>query len=93
MKGGKMELKNIKYKSAVFFAAIGLVMYLLIGALQLLIANDPVFVAMYGAVSTLQALVYTPILGAVILYVLMILMIFVYNLVAKKYPISWEIKK
>ena len=88
-----MELKNIKYKSAVFFAALGLIMYLLVGILQILVAKDPTFVAMYGVVNSTQALVYTPILGAVILYILMILMIFVYNLVAKKYPIAWEIKK
>ena len=88
-----MELKNIKYKSAVFFAAIGLLMYLLIGILQMLISKDPAFAAIYGTIGPLQALVYTPILGAVISYIFMIFMIFVYNLVAKKYPISWEVKK
>jgi len=88
-----MELKNIKYKSAVFFAAVGLIMYLLVGILQVLVAKDPAFVALYGVVNSTQALVYTPILGAVITYVFMVLMIFVYNLVARKYPISWEMKK
>jgi len=88
-----MELKNIKYKSAVFFAAIGLVMYLLIGILQVFVARDPVFAALYGVVSPTQALVYTPLLGAAILYIFVMLTIFVYNIVAKKYPVAWEVKK
>ena len=88
-----MELKNIKYRSAVFFAAIGLLMYLLVGIIQVLVARDPAFVAMYGVINPLQALVYAPILGAVMSYILVVIVIFVYNLVAKKYPIAWEIKK
>ena len=88
-----MELKNIRYKSAVFFSAIALLLYLLIGALQILIQKDPAYAALYGLVSPLQALVYTPILGAVISYIFVIIVIFIYNFVAKKYPIAWEVKK
>jgi len=88
-----MELKQIKYKSAIFFSVAALVMYLLMGILQLVVANDPAFVAMYGSVSPLQALVYAPVLGAAVSYLFMVLMIFIYNVVAKKYPVSWEVKK
>jgi len=88
-----MELKNIRYKSAVFFAAIGLIMYFLVGILQVLVAKNPTFVEMYGTVSPVQALVYTPILGMAISYIFVMLVIFVYNIIAKKYPISWEVKK
>ena len=88
-----MELKRINYKSAVFFGAIALLMYLLIGILQVIVARDPAFVAIYGAVNTLAVLVYTPLLGAVISYLLLLLVIFIYNIVAKKYPIAWVVKK
>ena len=88
-----MELKNIRYRSAVFFAVLALLMYFIMGILQVLVGQDPTFVAMYGAVSSLQALVYTPLLGMVLFYLLMVLVIFIYNVVARKYPVEWTIKK
>jgi hypothetical protein len=92
-KGGKMELKNIKYRSAIFFAVVTLIMSFILGLLQLMVAKDPAFVAMYGSVKAVQVLIFSPILGLLFSYIFIVFMIFVYNMVAKKYPISWEVKK
>jgi hypothetical protein len=88
-----MELKRISYKSAIFFVVVAVVLYFFVGILQILLGRDPAYVATYGIVSPLQALVYAPILGAVISYLFTVMMIFIYNIVAVKYPISWTVKK
>ena len=88
-----MELKKVNYRSAVFFAVAALLMYFLIGVLQLLVSRDPAYVVLYGSVSALQVLLYTPFLGAAVSYIFIVFMILIYNIVAKKYPISWSIKK
>ena len=90
-----MELKNIKYKSAVYFGVFALVMYFVLGVLQLiLISQNPLYAAMAGVgISTAQLLVYTPLIGAVVVYLSTLLAILVYNIVAKSWPIAWELKK
>jgi len=94
-----MELKRVKFCSAVYVGVIALVMYLIVGALQLILfAQAPELAAAIAASGGVlptasQALVMTPIIGAVVGYVVAIIAILVYNFVAQKYPIAWEIKK
>jgi len=89
-----MKLTKINYVSAVFVGVSALVMYLILGIFQLiLISQDPTLVALMGSVSNTQVLVYTPIIGGIVAYIFMLIMILVYNLVARKYPASWNISK
>jgi|GEM_PF-607072 len=95
-----MELKKISYKSAVFFGFFALVSYFLIGLLQFgslkLAAGNTAYAEALNALSSmspLMLLVGVPVISGVVVYLLALLAIFIYNIVAKKYPISWEIKK
>jgi len=89
-----MKLTNINYVSAVFIGVSALVMYFILGILQLiLVAQDPTLVALMGSVSKVQILVYTPLIGGVVAYLFTLLMILVYNVVARKYPVSWIVAK
>jgi hypothetical protein len=86
-----MKLTKIKYGSAVFFGAFALVMYLLLGALQWSLRD--VLLAEGIKLTALQTFVYAPVIGAIVAYVIMVLAIAIYNAVAKKYPIAWEVSK
>ena len=89
-----MKLTKINYVSAVFLGVAALLMYFILGVLQLiLLSQDPTLVALIGSISKVQALVYTPIIGGVVAYIFKLLMILVYNVVAKKFPISWDVNK
>jgi len=89
-----MKLTKINYVSAVFIGASALVMYFILGVLQLiLLSQDPTLIALMGSASKVQILVYTPLIGCVVAYLFTLLMILVYNVVAKKYAISWIVKK
>ena len=105
-----MELKKIQYRSAVFFCIIALVIYLIMGIVQLVvkgmllkqigqIATDqlPTQIQQYAqaltAITPMSALVIGPIIAGIVCYLLAVLAIFIYNLIAKKYPISWEVAK
>ena len=87
----KMRLTKIKYGSAVFFGAFALVMYLFLGALQWSLRD--VLLAQGIQLTALQTFVYAPIIGGIVAYILILIMIVIYNAVAKKYPIAWEIGK
>ena len=86
-----MKLTKIKYGSAVFFGAFALVMYLLLGALQWSLRD--VLLASGIQLTALQTFVYAPVIGGIVAYVLALIAIAIYNAVAKKYPIAWEVKK
>ena len=86
-----MKLTNIKYGSAVFFGVFALVMYLLLGVLQWSLRD--VLLASGIQLTALQTFVYAPVIGGIVAYVICIIMIAIYNAVAKKYPIAWEIDK
>jgi hypothetical protein len=86
-----MKLTKINYVSAVFFGAIALIMYLLLGLLQWSLRD--VLIAQGVVVTWKQTFVVTPIVGAVVGYLMMLIVISIYNFVAKKYPIGWEVKK
>ena len=89
-----MKLTKINYVSAVFIGASALVLYFILGVFQLiLVSQDPTLIALMGSVSNMQILVYTPVIGGVVAYVFTLIMILVYNVVAKKYPVSWNVKK
>ncbi len=86
-----MKLTKIKYSSAVFFGVSALVMYLLLGLLQWSLKD--VLLASGIQLTALQTFVYAPVIGGIVAYVLVLLMIAIYNSVAKKYPIAWEVGK
>lgn len=86
-----MKITKINYGSAVFFGAVALVMYLLLGLLQWSLRD--VLLAQGIAITWMQTFVIAPIVGAIVGYVIMVVIIAIYNLVAKRYPISWDIKK
>ena len=105
-----MELKKVKYSSALFFGILAVVMYLLIGILQLIAkkivisqigsvsldqlpAQAQQYLTAVQAITPLSALIITPVIAALVTYIVGIAVILVYNTVAKKYPISWEISK
>lgn len=86
-----MKLTKINYGSAVFFGAMTLAMYLAIGVLQWSLRD--VLVAQGIQITAVQTFITAPIIGAIVGYLVMLVMIVIYNLVARKYPISWEVKK
>ncbi|MFH0711704.1 MAG: hypothetical protein V1889_01410 [archaeon] len=86
-----MKLTKIRYGSAVFFGAFTLVMYLLLGALQWTLRD--VLLASGIQLTALQTFVYAPIIGGIVGYILALIMIAIYNAVATRYPIAWEVKK
>jgi hypothetical protein len=86
-----MKLEKINYSSAVYFGALTLVMYLVMGALQWF-ARDSLM-ALQIMVEPMQVFVYAPLIGAISAYVISLIAIVIYNIVAKKFPIAWAIKK
>jgi len=86
-----MKLTKINYGSAVFFGALALVMYLLLGLLQWSLRD--VLAAQGIVITGVQTFVTAPIVGAIVGYVIMVVIIAIYNLVAMKYPIGWTVKK
>jgi len=89
-----MELKKINYNSALFFGVFPLVMYILSGLVQMIIAKIvPAYAAQLGQINVLRTLVYIPVISAVTTYLFALVAIFVYNKLSKKCPISWELKK
>jgi len=86
-----MKLTKINYNSAVIFGVLSFVMYLAIGFLQWTLRD--VLIAQGISVSAVQSFVVAPIVGGIVGYLFMLLGIVLYNFVAKKYPISWEVRK
>ncbi len=86
-----MKLTKIKYGSAVFFGVFALVVYLLLGVLQWSLRD--VLLASGIQLTALQTFVYAPVIGGIVGYILVLIMIAIYNAVATRYPIAWDIKK
>jgi hypothetical protein len=86
-----MKLTKITYGSAVFFGVVTFVSTLVIG---LLIAMFPEVGVSMGILSDgyLMAL-YSAVFQGVSIYLGVLIMIAIYNLIATKYPISWEVDK
>ena len=86
-----MKLTKINYGSAVFFGLIAFAMYLAVGILQWSLRELLIDQGMM--ITAISSFVYGPIVGGVVGYLSALAIIAIYNLVAKKYPISWEVKK
>lgn len=86
-----MKLERINYGSAVFFGVSVLVLQLVVGLVQFL-ARDALILQGYQVVP-FQVLVAAPLIGGVVGYLVFLVMIVIYNAIAMKYPISWEVKK
>jgi len=86
-----MKLTKINYNSAVIFGVLSLVMYLAVGILQWSLRDA--LIAQGIAVNAMQTFLMAPIIGGVLGYASMVVIIAIYNLVAKRYPISWDIAK
>ena len=86
-----MKLTKINYGSAVFLAAITFITTLLTG---LIVAAVPRLSAQMGIPATTYSMALSATATQTIaVYVSVVLSIAIYNLIAKKYPISWETKK
>lgn len=86
-----MKLTKIGYMSAVIFGVLSLVMYLLVGVMQWSMRSY--LIASGIAVEPVQTFIVTPVVGGLVGYLVVLVGIALYNLVARKYPISWEVKK
>ncbi|MFH1521402.1 MAG: hypothetical protein ABIF18_00425, partial [archaeon] len=74
--------------SAVFFGAISLLISLPLGSfIRNFLSTQGIFI------TAVQAFIIMPIQSAIMGYLFTLAMILVYNFVAKKYPISWELGK
>jgi hypothetical protein len=86
-----MKLTKIDYNSAVFFGAFALIMYLIMGGIQWGLKD--VLMTQGIQITALQTFIVAPVLGASIGYLITLAIIGAYNIVARKFPISWEVKK
>ena len=89
-----MELKRISPRSAIFFGVAAVVFYFISGLTQWILASRiPAFQAAIGTINPFQILVIVPIVGGIIAYILTLILVWVYNIVAKRNPISWEVDR
>jgi len=86
-----MKLTKINYGSAAFFGLIAFIMYLVVGILQWSLREGLISQGMM--VTAISSFVYGPIVGGIVGYLSALVVIAIYNFVAKKYPIAWTIKK
>lgn len=86
-----MKLTSINYKSAVFFGVFSLVMYLPLGLFMWNLRDT--LLTQGVTITALQTFIVTPITWGIVGYLSAIVAIAIYNFVAQKYPISWEVKK
>jgi hypothetical protein len=86
-----MKLTKIHYRSAVYFGVLSFVMYLILGVLQWSLKDT--LLAQGIEITAVSTFVTAPVIGAIIGYLVTLLMILVYNFIAKQYPISWEVSK
>jgi hypothetical protein len=86
-----MKLEKINYDSAVIFGVLSVAMYLVIGFLQWSLRD--VLLAQGIPVSAVQTFIVAPLVGGVVGYLFVLVWIVLYNVVAKRYPISWTVKK
>jgi len=86
-----MKLTKISYNSAVFFGALALVMYLPFGLFMW--TSRSLLLTQGVSITAVQTFIVAPIQSGIIGYLSMLVVVLVYNFVAKKYPITWEIKK
>jgi hypothetical protein len=86
-----MKLTKIGYNSAAIFGVFSLIMYLVVGMLQWSLRD--VLIAQGIEVNALQTFLVAPVIGGIVGYLVVLIGIVLYNFVAKKYPISWEVAK
>jgi hypothetical protein len=86
-----MKLTKINYSSAVIFGVLSLFMWLITG-LYLWSIRD--ILATVGTnITVVKTLIVTPITAGVVGYLFVLIGIVIYNIVARKYPIAWEVSK
>ena len=86
-----MKLTKISYQSAVFFAAITFLSTLIAG---LVVAAVPQVSTQLGVPTTTYLMALSGSVTQTIgVFVGVLFSILIYNLIAKRYPISWETKK
>jgi hypothetical protein len=86
-----VKLIKISYMSAAVFGVLSFAMYLFLGVLQWSMRD--VLMTAGQSITALDSFVIAPISGGVVGYLLALTGIAIYNLVARKYPISWELSK
>jgi hypothetical protein len=86
-----MKLEKISYKSAVFFGVLSLLLSFVTG-LMARFSTDAAQLFQWTPASSWEV-VAGSFLQGISTYLGILLMILVYNRVAKKYPISWKVSK
>jgi hypothetical protein len=80
--------------SAVTFGIFAFIMFFVLGILRVaIVITFPVAEATFGESSIFESVIATPILGGIMVFLFFLLVIVIYNKIAKKYPITWEVKK
>jgi hypothetical protein len=88
-----MKLSKINYMSAVTFGIFAFIMFFVLGILRLVVVSAiPALSSVFGESHPVE-IITTPILGGLTVLLFFLLVIIVYNQIAKKYPVTWEIKK
>jgi len=86
-----MKLTKINYGSAVFFGVLGFVSVFLLGLAAMISTRIAIIMQMVGL--TFKEVIYISLTQGISAYVGIFFSVLVYNLIAKKYPISWTVKK
>lgn len=88
-----MKLTKIKYTSSVFFGAIAIIFYSIMG---ILLWSTKDYLSEFGYsydVTAGYVMIQAPLIAGFVTFIASLLAILVYNIVARKFPISWEVKK
>ncbi|RMD45441.1 hypothetical protein D6829_02405 [Candidatus Pacearchaeota archaeon] len=89
-----MKLKKINYSSALPIGVIVFVLQLINQIIITLAINiDPSLASTFGDIPAKVRIGLTPILFGIATYLSLLLMIYIYNSIAKRFPISWSVKK
>lgn len=87
-----MKLTKISYVSAVVFGVLSFLSAFLLGLLGMISPEVASLMGLYSVLPFSQVLLLAVSQGVVV-YVSVVFSIYIYNVVARKYPISWEVKK
>lgn len=87
-----MKLTKFEYSSAIYFGVLSLAISLFSGLVTYIdykLGNN----LLVASPSLLNLFIVGPVIGGVMVYFYFLIAIFLYNNLAKKYPITWEVKK
>ncbi|MBS3088140.1 hypothetical protein J4226_06105 [Candidatus Pacearchaeota archaeon] len=89
-----MKINKINYVSAVYFFFLFLVLYFITGIVQLIVEKmNPGTFGGFGLAtpSFVTSVIYAPVVGGLLGGLFVLFAILLYNVVAKKFPFSFEV--